>query len=198
MYDREIKFLIAELNNKEYSVRIKAAQALGEFGTAAVPALIEALQSKVNVGSRLRRLYASEVLGEIGDESAIPTLLEALKDQSYDVCNNACIALGRIGDVSVVPALLNVLVYSPNNSSWHAVQALQKLGDPPTLRRKILTFSGFSVKQKVEVLESLSQAPYRTGVIDMSCFYSDTRSFCQSILREDDVDARENDRQILN
>src|SRR5262249_55023370 len=111
-----IPALIEALKDKDDSVRMNAARTLGEIGDAsAVAALIEMMKDKntaawesaSNVyvkcssdyiesiieyyGSACK--YAAEALGDIGDASAVPALIEALKDNGEAVRKHAAIAL---------------------------------------------------------------------------------------------------------
>jgi hypothetical protein len=98
-------------------------------------------------------------LGKLGDASAVPALIQALKDSDKDVCRNAAevlgkigkpavpalieavkdsnegvrrfavVALGEIGDASAIPALIQALKDSKEDVRFYSVTALGKLGD---------------------------------------------------------------------
>ncbi len=44
--------------------------------------------------------------GKVGDASAVPALIGALKDENSDVRMEAVDALAKVGDASAVPALI--------------------------------------------------------------------------------------------
>lgn len=68
------------------------------------------------------RREAAEALGVIGDKSAVPALIEALKDdRDYSVRRAAVTALGCIGDRSVVPALIAAL----KDKDWDVGEIVQ-------------------------------------------------------------------------
>jgi HEAT repeat protein len=67
---------IAQLKDKNYAGRQKAAEAIVKIGPPAVQALIDALKNE----SRAVRWRAAEALGKIGDASAVPALIEVIKD----------------------------------------------------------------------------------------------------------------------
>ena len=90
----DVDGLINALNHRDYRIRKKAAEALGEMkAKEAVDALIKTLKDE-NPEVRKTAAYA---LGRIGDEKAIKPLVEALKDESLDVRFEAAKALKEIG-----------------------------------------------------------------------------------------------------
>jgi len=97
----------------------------GLFGAAAVPALAAVLAD----GSYERRVAAANVLGEIGDASALKPLLGALKDSDAPVRSAAANALGRLASSQVVPQLIAVLADPDRNVRAAVASALGELGD---------------------------------------------------------------------
>jgi HEAT repeat protein len=90
----DVEGLIEALNNGDYRIRKKAAEALGEMkAKEAVDALIKTLKD----GNSEVRKAAAYALGKIGDERAIKPLVEALKDESLDVRFEAAKSLKEIG-----------------------------------------------------------------------------------------------------
>jgi len=74
------------------------------------------------------RYYAVHVLGELGDQKAVPELIEVLKDESLNY--KAAIVLGSLGDRRAIPALKEMLnTCRPDHRLW-AGSGLGKLGDP--------------------------------------------------------------------
>ena len=90
-----------------------AKDALGRIGSAAVPALVNALHDP----DPTVRLKAVEVLGRMGDDAApaVPDLIRLLDDPNPDVQKSATRTLGRIGPAAnaAVPALMQKLFASP-------------------------------------------------------------------------------------
>jgi HEAT repeat protein len=90
-----------------------AAQAQGAYGLStlgaearqAVPALVDALKSKVT----LVRERAALALGRVGPDAreAVPALTQTLRDPEWTVRRQASLALGRIGPEarSAIPSL---------------------------------------------------------------------------------------------
>jgi len=78
------------------------------------------------------RSYAARELRTLGDASAVPALVEALKDEHNWVCDSAAKALGTIG-VSAIPTLIEVLKdddHSTRSMRIFAARALGKLETP--------------------------------------------------------------------
>ncbi len=91
--------------------------------------VIESLCHLTSTGDEADRCYASRALGALGDTSAIPTLVQCLRDEDIDVSIDAAEALGRIGNPSAVPALLDSLTHDPNGEVKTAVvKALGQIG----------------------------------------------------------------------
>lgn len=108
-------------------VRLRAAETLGQIGSAATPLLIEALLHHENV--TIRRA-AAKTISLIEDPAAVPALLTAfLNDPDTVVHGSAVGALARIGEVSV-PALLAIIAdpHSPETTKGHASWALNFIG----------------------------------------------------------------------
>ena len=92
---KDVNGLKKALKHKDYRIRMKAAEALGEIGVKdAIDSLIKAL--KEDESSEVRK-YAAMALGKIGDERAAEALIEALKDESLDVRLESAKALKSIG-----------------------------------------------------------------------------------------------------
>ena len=119
-----VKPLVACLENKEWVVRRRSAEALGLIGdTQAVVPLINVLSD----GDQYVRRASVVALGQIGDTRAVEPLLEALKDPTDDVCKAAAVALGQIKDDSTLDALIAKLPTVDEN----VVLALDEIGWKP-------------------------------------------------------------------
>ena len=82
--------------DEESRVNRHASHALGQIGAPAVPRLIQAVQAEQ--AGAWQRYWACETLGDLGDERAVPPLIEALQSGDTTVCEGAAEALGRLGD----------------------------------------------------------------------------------------------------
>jgi HEAT repeat protein len=115
---------LIEVLKQSYDELTCVLYALVQIGKPAVPALIAA----IGEGELRERGRVPKVLGEIGDTSAIPALIEALRDTW--MCSEAVGALVKIGKPAV-PALMNVL--EDNSLNQHVVRVLIKIGEAETL-----------------------------------------------------------------
>jgi uncharacterized protein (DUF302 family) len=79
--DPAIQSLIMNLSSSDEILRIHSRESLVKIGKPAVPQLVEALMR----GNHWLRWEAAKTLGEIGDPTAAPALVEALKDEEFDV-----------------------------------------------------------------------------------------------------------------
>ena len=151
----EAKRLIAQL--ADVTKRERAAQDLIRIGGDAVPALLEALQTK---DTNLIRIYqqvlaripaatpalvklfsaahpllrgrAAEVFAINRDRSAVPVLLEALQGEYFTVRSRAALALGKIGDPRAIQSLLLALKDQEDEVRIAACLALGSFKDPST------------------------------------------------------------------
>ena len=151
----EINRLIIQL--ADATKRDSAARELIGIGADAVPALIDALQTKdqsllliyeqilaripsasVSLIEILRsahpilRARAADVFAISRDASALPALLESLSGEYYTVRARAALALGRIGDTKTIQPLLKLLKDSEHEVRIAACLALGLFKDPST------------------------------------------------------------------
>ena len=68
----------------------------------------KAMKNLRDVDPEKRRKAAKE-LGELGNSSAVPALIESLEDGDLEVQGRAAWALGEIGDVAGVAPLINII-----------------------------------------------------------------------------------------
>jgi len=88
-----IPLLAAALNDDDYDVRKHARRALVGFGKAAVAALIDVLCSS---NRSVARWEAADGLGDIGDETAVPALINTLQDPDDYLAQLTAESLGEI------------------------------------------------------------------------------------------------------
>jgi len=118
---------ILEKSNDEDLVG-RAIYPLGKIrNKSAIPSIIKIFENQNS--SHFNRSQALKALGEIGDISALPTLVSALKDSDNLIRANAAIALGKLGNTRVIPNLLDALQDSYYQVKQEAVLALGKIGD---------------------------------------------------------------------
>ncbi|WP_447984825.1 HEAT repeat domain-containing protein [Nitrospira sp. Nam74] len=116
--------MVPLLQDKVKAVRVETAAALAGIGAAAVPPLLEALQSK----EWLVKLHAIEALGKMRSPDTVEPLLFVLfNDPDTAVRTDAVRALGDIGDSRAVDYLLTAL--NDLDVRPVAVESLGKIGD---------------------------------------------------------------------
>jgi HEAT repeat protein len=151
----EAKRLIAQF--ADAANRDRAAQDLIRLDADALPALLEALQTRdlnllslyqqvlaripsaspellklLSTAHPILRARVADVLGLRKDKSAVPALLDALKGEYYTVRARAAIALGRIGEKQALNPLLNALKDPDDDVRIGACLGLGFFKDPST------------------------------------------------------------------
>lgn len=86
------------------------------------------------------RRHAAVVLGRTGDRSAVPALIEALKDPENGVRREAAKALGAIKDGRAVSPLLQALRDADMNVRFYAAYALGEIKSPQAIDALIQAF----------------------------------------------------------
>ena len=99
--DPAIQDLINNLSSSDEILRIHSRESLVKIGKPAVPQLVEALMR----GNHWLRWEAAKTLGEIGDPTAAPALVEALKDEQFDVQWLAAAGLIKMKKGGIEPLL---------------------------------------------------------------------------------------------
>lgn len=130
----DLQYLLTSLENRDYRVRMDAAQDLAKMGSAAVAPLAGVLKT----GKPVARLGAAEALGMIRDDGAVDALIAALDDpetnqnQYKDMKVALATALGRQKSPRAVDALMRA--GHPDNPQrdvrMAAMEALGEIGDP--------------------------------------------------------------------
>ena len=115
------------LEDPDPAIRVRILNALAEGGSAAVPALIQALKNEKAA------FWACIVLREIGPEAkdAVPALVELLGDKRPEIRREAVLTLGAIGEASAsaVPQIAAVL--GDDHARTAATFVLGELGQIP-------------------------------------------------------------------
>ena len=106
-----IATLLVDLGSNSTVARKRAHQELVFLQEAAVEPLIGALCTSTEYG----RGQAAKALGEIGDSSAAPALVEALADDKFDVRSLATGAVVLLGGAGLT-ALLQALIDRPHST----------------------------------------------------------------------------------
>ncbi len=121
-------YLLAAVQDSEQIVREAAVQALGTFGSASVPSLIELLSHP----DKYVRRNAVWSLNKLGHHAlpALATLCVALKDVDQRTASGAAQVLGNFGEaaVSAVPALVEAMRGTNVVLCRLAAKALSQIG----------------------------------------------------------------------
>ena len=116
--ERAVKGLSLALNDKNWGIRQRAAEALGRLRSKAAPAT-SALILSIKDNKSLVKSAATLALGSIGRKAAkaVPALIKALHAKDSGVNWEAADALGKIGKPTdnIVPALIKSL---KTKNSW--------------------------------------------------------------------------------
>lgn len=116
---------------KDPKRRIYALMSLVEMNKERyLPLLVKALIEELENGDSIERGNAALQLGKIGDKSAVPSLIRALKYKEDSVVQwEAAEALGKIGDRRATPALVEALRDRSKTVRQKAAMALGKMGN---------------------------------------------------------------------
>jgi HEAT repeat protein len=111
----------------------KALKAYYQFhklgGTFSEELLLEIVRGALNHSDISAQHTAAFALGELGDTSAIPALINALNNDDIALLQIAAEALAKLGDKSAIPALKNALYDDDGGVRFYVTEALAKLGD---------------------------------------------------------------------
>lgn len=107
---------------EDHNVKYRAAEALGNIGPEAVPALAKTLKNNQYF---VRRISA-RALGNTRAVSAVAPLIEALEDDDRSVRSISAQALGKIrpGAREAIPALTKALNDKYHSTRWRASRSL--------------------------------------------------------------------------
>jgi HEAT repeat protein len=146
--EQSASHLLTALNDREDSVRDKAARALVQVGKTAVPGLLQTLNQLPGGAVRQRALWALERLGaepltetyvrpvihgkwkdvaQVGTQDLV-TLTAALKERDKTARATAVQTLANVGDERAVPGLMLALLDADRDIREAATHALVKIG----------------------------------------------------------------------
>jgi HEAT repeat protein len=121
--------LVTALRHGDKCVRREAVWALARIGPEAGPAVFALAKSLRDLDSPVRK-GAARAIGQIGKEAArtaIPLLIDALKNSDLLFCRLVAWALGKIG-APAVPALMRALNHPDKYVRREAAWALGQIG----------------------------------------------------------------------
>ncbi|MDO9287610.1 MAG: HEAT repeat domain-containing protein [Thermodesulfovibrionales bacterium] len=108
-------------NGDDALLRNAAMEAFRTLGEKAVRSLISLLKDK----DPDVRIFAANVLGDIGDAEAFSALIPALDDPDVNVKIASAEALGKIGSERAITALAKLI----GNTTWVTMAAIEAIGE---------------------------------------------------------------------
>ena len=134
--------------------RKRAEAALLRMGLVALPALHDYLRDDtVTIATT-----AAKILGKINDSSAIPSLVQALYDNTHRhpyVNIAAAEALGNLKHLSAVPPLIQVYQWRSSDLRQEAIRALEKIGHPTAVPLLIIALEDSSSDVRAAAADAL-------------------------------------------
>ena len=127
--DESIPYLLWVIQNEDRGVAYQAIRTLGDFGEAAIPALLTTLYHQ----SPAIRTVAAQMLGHLEAAEASPHLMEWLGDPDTSVRRAAVWALGSIGETDAIPWLIEMLEDNSSSVREMVIDTLGKLGTQAVL-----------------------------------------------------------------
>lgn len=134
--EQNVEYLINTLNAKLWQTRSQAADALIHLGEPAVEPLMQAIRN-AQFGYHYLPL-AVRALGGIGDERAVPLLIDILASDHVHAVQEAAKGLGHIGTPKAIEPLINVFRQDWDDdetiTAWQeASKALAAIGEAALL-----------------------------------------------------------------
>ncbi len=144
--DSQIDMLLELLRTWDNAgLRNSAAEAAVRLGTKATSSLIHMVHDP---DSDVRK-FVIDVMGAIGTNDFVPTLLDALADPDVNVAAAAAEHLGSIGCTSAVPRLIAAIVENEAPFfRFNALAALGKLAAPAPVPEAITRLAGQDILRK--------------------------------------------------
>ena len=161
-----LDIFLEALEDEDPSVRRQAGEALSKSGGHAVAAR---LQEILRNPDRMFREDAARLLGEVGDESAIPALCEALQDA--ETVEAAVESLGKLVKPGMpAVATLEKLAFETDERIRDAARrGLCKIADPasiPTLSQMLDDADQYAHNRAEEALERMHKPEARRALAE--------------------------------
>jgi hypothetical protein len=196
----DIDGLIRLLSHPDQGVQEQAARALATLGEKATRYLTLELDH-VDPGARLGIV---EALGEIGDPTAVPSLVRALSlEKSGEVRWAIALALGNAGDPAAIPPLVQALRDPDKYVRFGTAMALGKLGWEPSGEDRALLLIARQEWDSLPALGARALQPLlwatrdpdpsiRARAVDLLGALGDARGAdaCDLVLRDPDSEVR--------
>jgi len=137
-----------------------AVRILGEIGDDRATEPVAAL---ADAEDWAMRSAVCRALGQLGQASTVPVLIDALGDEVEIVRKSAAVALGEIGDEAAVPALMDALNDSFYSVRYPAMKALVKIG-APAVEPLLAALGETGVAGRVYAIEALGEIGDRRAI----------------------------------
>lgn len=111
-----------------------------------------------------KRRNAAMELGELGNTSAVPALIESLVDEDLEVQRRAAWALGEIGDAAGVAPLINIINGGNEKIQIYARWSIWKIVD---VCRKTETLDEFEKEFNRGLAEWMKKHPHKKIRLDV-------------------------------
>lgn len=125
---------LAIMDHENAVLRNAAMEAYRSAGLRALPSLLKLLENSEHE----IRIFAANILGDIGRKESVSGLIRALSDPDANVRTASAEALGKIGDERSVPHLEKLIMNETGpDSQWPAlaaIDALAQIGGKEVLR----------------------------------------------------------------
>lgn len=175
--------LVEALTSVDQQQFVEAREAIVAIGDAAIPALIEAVQTATSDRDRWRVLLT---LTAIGGPKIVPVMIDHLRSTSNAIRALAAQFLGQIGDRRAIDPMIEVLNEADDCCSplW-IINALGKLGD------------GRAVDPLIKFLHATTSSAERYTTIEALGLLGNPKAADQIRLYVDDPDHHVRDRVII-
>jgi HEAT repeat protein len=147
--------LIEALGTPEASLPQRIAEILVRFGDAAVNPLCLELRNRE---SEVRRMWAAEILGWLGNAVAAIPLIDVLGDVNPEVRAKSAGALGKLRESRAIDRLLEMLLSDPIPFvRTRVAQALGAIGNPRVIDHLVQVLKDPEWWVRIRAIEALEQ-----------------------------------------
>ena len=160
----EVLHLVLERTEQDNGISKAALQSILRVGGAsAISAAIE-LMGRTN--SIKTRKTLSTMLGNLG-ETAVPVLVDLMRDSRWFIARNICAILGAIGSDEALPALTNALLHPDLRVKKEAIRSLTLLGGQEAETAIIDVLCGTDAALYPQAITSLGGMKSRKALLEL-------------------------------
>lgn len=164
--------ILMRLKDLSHWMKTRISRSILAFGGDAVPHLAAGIRSEYPKVQG----FCIDLLGQIGDVSALSTLLEYINFEVPEVQQKSLIAFGRIGDRRAVPIIQKFMQSDNRDVRYAAVKAAVNLSSPSIASDLLNQLLKDDLDIKLVAAEALSRSG-ETGVKSLlyACRFNDER-----------------------